>query len=103
MAALRRSPQTVLGYCFIFLVALDWVVASYMVQGLEVRDVPPLLITTVCNSMFLLFLFPHWGQIWCAPLFCLDTGLGRLAVVTLKPKKKTKKKMFYCFTSRPLF
>ena len=65
---MKRSPRTLLGYCFIFLVAFDWVCASYLVQGLEVRNVPPLLITTVCNSMFLLFLFPHWLHVWCVTI-----------------------------------
>ena len=46
------------GYLFIFLVALDWVGASYLVAGLENHHVPPFLITTICNSMFLLFLLP---------------------------------------------
>ena len=58
------TASQVLGYFFILLVALDWVVASYVVQGLEEYNLPPFLITTVCNSLFLLFLLAHWAQKW---------------------------------------
>ena len=53
-----------LGYVFIVLVALDWVASSYIVQNLERDAVQPFVITSICNSLLLLFLFAHWFHKW---------------------------------------
>lgn len=58
------STSTRLGYFFILLVAIDWILSSYLVQDLENENVPPYIITTVCNSLFLLCLVVHWADKW---------------------------------------
>lgn len=87
------SERARLGYVFIFLVAVDWILSSYLVQDLEKDRVPPFVITTVCNSLFLLCLFVHWGRRWCdsteAAAGCLfDVRAPAQALALRRPDSK---------------
>lgn len=83
------SASARLGYFFIFLVAVDWILASYLVQDLERERVPPFIITTVCNSLFLLCLFVHWGNKWCAPRRPLHPAHPRHSVASPACERST--------------
>lgn len=76
---MAASASARLGYFFIVLVALDWILSSYLVQELEHESLPPLLITTVCNALFLLCLFVHWAGKWCGPRLRRARPAGRPA------------------------
>ncbi|BDA40677.1 Solute carrier family 35 member F5 [Coccomyxa sp. Obi] len=45
-----------LGLCFIFVVALIWVLASFLVQDLESEGLNPFLLTYIANSLFIIYL-----------------------------------------------
>jgi len=50
------TPMQQLGYCFIFTVALIWVIASFVVQEIVSSGIPPFVLTYFCNSMFVMYL-----------------------------------------------
>lgn len=53
---LLADKKKLLGLLFIFLVALIWVVASFVVQGIEAVGAHPAVLTVVANSLFAIYL-----------------------------------------------
>ena len=47
-----RDPHRLLGLAFIFTVALIWVAASFVVQGIEDAGVDAAVLTFIANSLF---------------------------------------------------
>ncbi|CAG9462608.1 unnamed protein product [Pedinophyceae sp. YPF-701] len=55
----RRSREWALGVCFVGLTALVWVLSSYLVKVIVGGGVPPLVLTWIANSVFIVLL-PVW-------------------------------------------
>ena len=45
-----------LGILFIFLVAVTWVLASFLVQEVEAEGLSPFALTYIANSLFIIYL-----------------------------------------------
>ncbi|KAK9813135.1 hypothetical protein WJX72_009645 [[Myrmecia] bisecta] len=52
----KQQRERVKGLLFILAVAVIWVVASFVVQGLEEHGLDPFLLSYIANSMFLVYL-----------------------------------------------
>eukprot|EP00963_Diacronema_lutheri_P002894 scaffold227_cov394-Pavlova_lutheri.AAC.2 len=61
MALLARwDARARLGMALVLTVATMWVAASFFVQSIEEKGIPPLLLTYIANSLFMLYLPMHW-------------------------------------------
>lgn len=59
------TPKKLLGIWFVIVVAFIWVIASFVVQGIESsQGVHPIILTYIANSMFAFYL-PIYGISYC--------------------------------------
>lgn len=54
------QKHKVLGLFFIFVVALIWVLASFIVQEIEGEGLDPFVLTYIANSLFIVLLPVHY-------------------------------------------
>lgn len=57
------DPRKLLGLSFVLAVAIIWVLASFVVQGIEERGAHPAVLTLVANSLFALYLPVYWANL----------------------------------------
>lgn len=58
--SLFQDPRRVLGLAFIFAVAIIWVCASFVVQGIQHEGVNTAVLTFISNSLFVVYLPVYW-------------------------------------------
>jgi len=55
-----HDRDRLLGLVFILLVSTIWVIASFLVQGIESAGIHPVVITFVSNSLFSIYFPVYW-------------------------------------------
>lgn len=55
-----QQKNRLLGLFFIFIVALIWVLASFIVQEIEGEGLNPFILTYIANSLFIVLLPIHY-------------------------------------------
>lgn len=60
---LLSNRKKLLGLTFILIVSLIWVLASYIVKGIEASGAHPAVLTLVANSLFAIYLPIYWLNI----------------------------------------
>ena len=62
VAAVVREGRVPRGYAFILLVCVVWVGGSFLVESLEAAGLSPLLLTYVCNALFVVLLPVYYAR-----------------------------------------
>lgn len=68
-----------LGYAFILAVCVIWVAGSFLVESLEAAGLSPLLLTYICNSLFVVLLPVYYANEGVKKAQCLPRMTSRLA------------------------
>ena len=61
----QGARDRALGITFILLVAIIWVLASFLVQEVEAEGLSPFVLTYIANSLFIIYI----------PIYCLAQRL----------------------------